>query len=161
MPKPIIVIEVGSIHHDLFCKSLEFMLTSHLTASIREEYHILMFNETNEERCYILSANEKPVYIDPPPHSVDKLKTKIEDARASMKSRGARYDNIESSAAKFLESNPVQQVMYCMEGAIIPDSTIKQIRDYPGAAFTFEFNDNKEMYIASIDFTGYNAKNKL
>ncbi len=55
MPKPIIVIEVGSIHHDLFCKSLEFMLTSHMTASIREEYHIMMFNETKEERCYIIA----------------------------------------------------------------------------------------------------------
>ena len=127
MPKPVIVIEVGSIRHDLYSKSLEFMLTSNLTASIREEYHIMMLNDTREERCYILSANEKPVYIDPPPHTIGNLK------------KALGFDKI------------LNDTLYSKYGVIIPEITIKHIIANPGAAFTFKFTEGGEMYVATID----------
>lgn len=114
MPKPIIVIQSGDIPRERFEMSRDFMLTSNITAHIREEYHILMIH-TAPETSYILSAENTTVILDPSPTTVAKLikaleKAKDESDTEVYRERVKAYKN-EMWAAKMPEGKPISKVI--------------------------------------------------
>lgn len=77
MPKPILVFNMGRVDPERVVAYANFMQTSEYTQALRDEYHLVIRDQTADEKCYILSIDQPPYDIDPVPHTINKLKDQL------------------------------------------------------------------------------------
>ena len=104
MPKPILVIHMGTVNPERLTAYADFMYTSQHTKFLRDEYHLVIRDQTAEEKCYIISTDQPPYDIDPVPHTINKLKKAL-DKRLDLEEKQEFFGyKIRRSTMQDLES---------------------------------------------------------